>query len=252
MTIDEYNKNPNRCKFCNSIISFNSKKRVRNRKFCNVQCSGKYFNLQSLQKYLKNPILCERCKTIIPYKKRKMIGFNKYCSNKCSVSSTNSLRFTDEVRKKIGEKQKIIQSKIWNEQKRKEHSKLMSKIRDDNPESYSSENVCGRVKPIKLIDSYGNDTKCLGGWEVLVAKYFDSVGIRWINKIEENFQYYWNNSNHRYFPDFYLPDKNVYVEVKGFERDRDRAKWKQFPKKLVVIKLNEIKQIQKNSYTFNA
>jgi len=40
----------------------------------------------------------------------------------------------------------------------------------------------------------------------------------------------------------------LYIEVKGYETDRDRAKWLQFPKKLRIIKENEILQIRKNCF----
>ena len=58
-----------------------------------------------------------------------------------------------------------------------------------------------------------------------------------------------DNKIHRYFPDFYLVDENLYIEVKGFERERDREKWKQFPKKLKILKLNEILRLKKGEYS---
>ncbi len=67
--------------------------------------------------------------------------------------------------------------------------------------------------------------------------------------IEENFQYYWNESYHRYFPDFKLIDyDNVFIEVKGYERDRDKAKWEQFPHKLIIIKKEEIEKLKTNKF----
>ena len=66
---------------------------------------------------------------------------------------------------------------------------------------------------------------------------------------EEEFYYEWDGKLRRYYPDFYLPDYNFYIEVKGYERDRDLEKWKsKISEKLVIIKANEIKQIKKNNY----
>jgi len=48
--------------------------------------------------------------------------------------------------------------------------------------------------------------------------------------------------------DFYIESKNVYVEVKGYETDRDRSKWLQFPEKLCIIKEKEIKQIREGCF----
>jgi hypothetical protein len=40
----------------------------------------------------------------------------------------------------------------------------------------------------------------------------------------------------------------MYIEVKGYETDRDRAKWLQFPKNLRIIKETEIKQIRQGCF----
>lgn len=148
----------------------------------------------------------------------------------------------------MGQKQKLIQPIIWNSTKRKIHSEKMKLVVDENPQSYSSENVCGRVKGIMTVDSYGNETKCLGSWEVLVSEFLNQHNIKWTNQIDEKFEYVWNNSTHRYFPDFKLVEKDAFIEVKGYERERDRCKWNQFPKKLIVIKLIEIKKIKKGEF----
>ena len=63
----------------------------------------------------------------------------------------------------------------------------------------------------------------------------------------EGFPYIWNGER-TYFPDFYIESLDLYVEIKGYETDRDKAKWKQFPKKLRVIKKKEINEIKKNCF----
>lgn len=77
-----------------------------------------------------------------------------------------------------------------------------------------------------------------------MAKWFDENNIKWKHE-SKSFDYEWNGTR-KYFPDFYLPDFDVYVEVKGYETERDLAKWKNIPN-LVVFKLNEIKQIKNNT-----
>lgn len=52
-----------------------------------------------------------------------------------------------------------------------------------------------------------------------------------------------------YFPDFYLPNLDLYIEVKGYERERDLAKWSQFPEKLIVLKKQEIEEIKKGTFS---
>ena len=85
-----------------------------------------------------------------------------------------------------------------------------------------------------------------GSWELLVAKWLDDNNIKWTNKVSP-FKYIWNHDEHLYFPDFYLPQHNWYIEVKGYERDRDLCKWNVVPN-LIVIKQKEIKEIKKGSY----
>jgi hypothetical protein len=59
--------------------------------------------------------------------------------------------------------------------------------------------------------------------------------------------YEWNGTR-RYFPDFYIESIDLYIEVKGYETDRDRAKWLQFPEKLCIIKAAEIKKIKQGCF----
>ncbi len=113
----------------------------------------------------------------------------------------------------------------------------------ENPDSYSKENVSGRVKMYEINDSFGA-TKVKGTWELAVAEWLNSNNIRWTNKIEP-YKYNWNNNWHFYFPDFLLLDKNILIEVKGFETDRDICKWQSVDKKLIVIRKNDIKILNK-------
>lgn len=116
-------------------------------------------------------------------------------------------------------------------------SATMRVVVQKHPESYSAANVNGRVKKIK----YGTATLD-GRWELEVAKFFDRRKIKWEKNLK-SFPYIWNGKVHSYFPDFYLPEFNRYVEVKGYERDRDRCKYTSVPG-LIVLKLQEIKQIK--------
>jgi len=247
MTKEEYLLNPNKCKSCNDVIPYNKRKRARNKTFCKIQCFNAFDSLQKRMEYDKNPKLCLVCKKQIPFLKRIK---NDCCSNSCALSLRMKLHpFTNEQIERIKIKSSLTQKKVWTKEKRLEHSLKMKKAVNDNPESYSSKNVCGRVKTIKTIDSLGNETNCLGKWELLVIDYLNKNNIRWTNKIEEDFQYYWNESYHRYFPDFKLLDyDNVFIEVKGYERDRDKAKWEQFPHKLIIIKKEEIEKLKTNKF----
>ena len=255
MTIEEYDKNPNRCVSCNAIIPFNTRKRLRNRPYCKLECANKHLAIKrnevALEKYIGNSFYCGWCNKIIPFEKRheKKVK-TKFCNNFCAARyRVKHFPLSNEAKERIREKNRIIQPKIWTKEKRKLHSEKMKLVVKSRPESYSSNNVCGRVKGIIVKDSFGRETKCLGSWEKIVVDFFTNNSIRWVNKIDDEFLYEWNGTSHRYFPDFYLVDKDLYIDVKGFERERDREKWKQFPKKLKILKLHEIQQIQRGAYS---
>jgi hypothetical protein len=106
------------------------------------------------------------------------------------------------------------------------------------PESYSASNINGRTKKI-LYNGFIMD----GSWELEVAKWLDNNKIKWTKKIK-GFEYEWNGKR-IYYPDFYLLVYNVYLEVKGYERERDKAKWKAVDN-LIVLKKREINMIKNN------
>jgi len=111
---------------------------------------------------------------------------------------------------------------------------------ENNPESYTSSNR-GRTKQVIY-----NGIKFQGSWEL---KFYQWCLDNHINCERNNtgFNYQWNGER-TYFPDFYLPDYNIYVEVKGYKTERDEAKWLQFPNKLIIVEKRDIISISKNNY----
>lgn len=125
----------------------------------------------------------------------------------------------------------------------KKHSERMKQVVLDNPESYSDKNIVGRSKHFTVDGVRYNST-----WEYRVAQYLTESSIKWIRSKIEPEKYYWNDSWHFYFPDFYLEEYDCYVEVKGYETDRDRAKWRYSTKKIIIIKQKELALIENNCY----
>jgi len=143
---------------------------------------------------------------------------------------------------KIKESAKKQNATQWTPEKRKLHSIAMKVAVEKNPDSYTSRNVCGRVK----IYEY-KEERFHGNWEVEVAKWLDRQNIRWERKVKP-FTYFWKDNWHLYFPDFYLPDFNKFIEVKGFETERDRCKWSVVDN-LYLIKKKEIDLIKSDNFT---
>lgn len=61
-----------------------------------------------------------------------------------------------------------------------------------------------------------------GTWEKRFAEYLNQNNIKW-----DRFSIKYDN-HRRYTPDFYLPEFNIYIEVKGWMKDRDIEKMKKF------------------------
>jgi len=137
-------------------------------------------------------------------------------------------------------RQLITKNKVWDDEARLNHSIAMKKAVENHPESYTSSNR-GRTKQITY-----NGIKFQGSWELQFYQWCEANNISCVRNTE-GFKYHWNGER-TYYPDFYLTDKNVYVEVKGYETDRDTAKWNQFPKKLLVIKKADIIAINECSF----
>jgi hypothetical protein len=177
----------------------------------------------------------------------------------CSKEYTNKIGYSNHVRRcpenpnRVHEgltpegRDRIVQHRIaqnkkqWSDPEfRKKHSEAMKRAVLANPESYSSSNR-GRTKQI-IVDGI----KLQGQWEVDFYLWAKDQGLD-PKRPDQAFKYIWNGERW-YHPDFYIESLNLYVEVKGYETERDRAKWSQFPEKLRIIKSQEIKQIRKGCF----
>ena len=74
-------------------------------------------------------------------------------------------------------------------------------------------------------------------WEKLFALRCIEKNIEWIkNQGQWGFNYKIDVKTHKYFPDFYLPKYDLWVEIKGREDKTDLIKWENFPHKLEILK----------------
>ena len=73
-------------------------------------------------------------------------------------------------------------------------------------------------------------------WEVKLAEFLDSKNVEWVRS--RKLMFWWTDENgdkRRYYPDFYLPKYNIYLDPKNkFLIEKDRFKINQ------VIKENGI------------
>ena len=87
-------------------------------------------------------------------------------------------------------------------------------------------------------------------WEVACAKRLDELGIRWIRNPSLKLKYTTRGRRARnYIPDFYLPDHDLYIEVKGYWTEAARHKMKdvqeKHPVRIVILEsLEEIADVE--------
>ena len=147
----------------------------------------------------------------------------------------------DETRKKLSKATSKYNSERWSiEENKIKQSEAMKRAVEKYPESYTSSNR-GRTKQIIY-----DEIKFQGKWELEFYQYCKTNNIQ-IERSNEWFEYEWNGTR-KYFPDFYLREQDLYIEEKGYETERDRAKWKCFPKALKIIRREDIICIRKGTF----
>lgn len=241
------------CILCKSILSIVNINKHFNSKSCKKggikPLFNKIYNIESLncefckKKFttsnaLKNHIL--RCKEnpnhikINNFQNRTGYKHSEQTKLKISLAGKNRPK---ECIEKI--RQANLGKKHTDVTKQKLRQSMALAVKN-NPESYSAGNQ-GRVKTYTI-----DGVKLKGKWEVDFYKWCKNNNIR-IDRPKQGFYYYFNG--HRtYFPDFYLPDYNQYIEVKGYQTKKDDAKWLYFPFKLNILKAQEIQAIRNNTF----
>lgn len=147
---------------------------------------------------------------------------------------------------KISQETSVKLSNVNKNKKRTNETKMkisnaMKQIVKDKPDVYCGQHINGRVKKYEY-----NGIHLDGTWEVIVAQYLDKNNIKW-QRPHNSFEYIWENDVHSYYPDFYLPDYEYYIEVKGYETERDLIKYTTI-NKLIVLKKKEINSIINNNF----
>jgi hypothetical protein len=155
-----------------------------------------------------------------------------FCSVKCSVSVR---RKSEETKIKISNKLKyhFSKSKIdkfclecnTNIKNKRASAKFCSRLCSNKQNRIKLSE--GRIKylenskHINWIDSYninGELIKVQGNWENELTKSLNRLGILYKRKSVSI------NGINRYTPDFFIPDYNIFIEVKGFLYEKDKYK----------------------------
>jgi hypothetical protein len=183
-----------KCLWCNKDFDTNTKSHAK--KCCSIDCARKY----------------ARSKLNADVHKKSVQRPSTFPQIKCFICIVCKNDFECEVKNDVS---------IKNTCSSKCYSILRSKISRENPN-------CGgklgyRRFPYK---GFTMDSR----WEVEIAKWMDEKGIKWDRSRKRHmFQWVDNDGDTRkYFPDFYLPDLDIYLDPKNdYYLDRDMPKLKQ-------------------------
>lgn len=133
---------------------------------------------------------------------------------------------SDETKRRIGKATASLGAEWHKEQAKRISKTINKKVADGTWHTSLARHM--------HIDYNGVDLH--GTWELKYAQYLDANGIKW-KRNTDSFQYEFNGKIRKYTPDFYLPDSDVYVEIKGYKTEKDDAKWKHFPSHRTLIVL---------------
>ena len=166
----------------------------------------------------------------------EIFGSEKAASKKLKMShaaqgNTNWSKVSDEEKSRLGEQQR-------------------TRILQRYEQGWMPK--AGRCKKIRYNSPIAGEVLLDGTWELAAAKYMDLQGWKW-NRNRVRFPYTNLKGKTSYYtPDFYVEELGGYLEVKGYETELDRCKWKQFPEQLIIWKRDTILSMMERGQDGNA
>lgn len=196
--------------------------------------------------YNKNPTLCKCCNSPLDYSKRK----NAFCSKSCAATYNNTGRVrTEESKQKTGKSLVLAYSLLPKEKKEQRRTNQVNRYRSKHPDVEFTCPICsgkfmipykqrhrktcgaddckiqasvgirtyqnGSRKPVWFYNPYENKEVLLdSSWEVKTAELLTAKDIKWTRPPFIKWQDK-HGKTRRYFPDFYLPDYDVYLDPKN-------------------------------------
>jgi len=195
-------------------------------------------------------------------KKQKIVHTAEELSAMHSEAMKKHWATHEHPRGMLGKKQ----SEKCRKASRERQIKFWSEITDKERASWAEKQVATRIKNNTLnpnLNSSNPYSRTRSGrrpdlgniffrsaWEANIARYFNYLNIEW--QFEPKTFYFEGIKRGcvSYLPDFYLPQTNEWVEVKGWMDDKSKTKLKRFSKyypqeKLILIDRKKYTEIEK-------
>lgn len=108
----------------------------------------------------------------------------------------------------------------------------------------------------KVKNIEGKEYSVRGTWELQVAEKLNELGIKWIRNHILKYRRPDESKERFYNPDFYLPDEDMFIEVKGYYSDKDKEKMQLVLEhnpgvKIKMIFYKELNLLMKNELTLD-
>lgn len=232
---------------------------TKNPRFCGLSCSTKSKvkkeTERRIEKYNLNPKKCLECDVILEYDSRH----KKFCCGTCRARNHNRVRpriWTEEQKVKsrkslsklLQQKEKYSYTKIYlnkcvicekeyynhNKSRKTCSTKCYSKHLSNSSKNNSNIGGYKHTSQLKTEKSMYKGYYMDSGAELYFSKLLDKIGMKWIKNDIQWKKYYQyvdeTGKKRKYYPDFYLPQQNIWVEIKG-----KRYKTKNLDKKLRYV-----------------
>jgi len=231
------------CIFKKQLKEYNRQiKNGNNNFYCTSQCCGKYTSTNRI-KHSKIKRICVFCKTefVSTTHRRHKKCCNKICAVKYAQKFVNTEKISNSLKLfNSGRQLKRLKCSVCDEQFPYKWNKKTCSIKCCNEllriKSTQNPNCGGETNYRKF--QYKN-VWMDSSWEVNIAKWLDKNKIDW--KRDRKINFLWTDVNgtlRRYYPDFYLPKFNIYLDPKNkYKLKKDQFKLAQ------VIKENNINLI---------
>lgn len=190
-----------RCIDCNKTLCYSSSKGNSSR--CK-KCNYKFLSKENNANWQggKQKLNCDYCNTVI-YRNKATVQKHNFCCRKCyGLWKQNRFYFLCDV---CGKKVERTKSNIGHH--------IFCSYR------------CVNKKVFRGIMIEYNKKYFRSSWEANFAKWCDLSGIKWEYEPKT-----FDLGNTTYTPDFYLPDFDLWIEVKGYWRADAKKKFKAFKK----------------------
>ena len=196
-----YESGPTRCKVCEEGLAYSD----RGNTFCSNSCAATFNNNNGKYKihskeYKMAPKTCKFCDKEIP--------FNNRHKDFCNINCRKKAYMPNLVKCVICSKEYTLKSRS---SRRVTCSKECHRVHQSNN---AIKNNLGSMTDHKKSQYNGiwMDSK----WEVDIARFLDDNNIMWERDKKHVFWYTGtDDKQHRYYPDFFLPEYNLYLDPKN-------------------------------------